>query len=202
MKPRNIIIFFPTSSRRISEDLIFLEGYKSTFHLSNGKSIEFRPLLPSDEFAFRNFFYSLQAETIYHRFFYYRGLFSHKAIQEQWAREDYRKNMSIIGLTSKGGHNEIMAIGSYAAAEEGWAEVALVVREDFQGQGIGSHLLKVLEKIALENKYKGFTATVLSENKAMMHVFLKQYPKCKKVSEGSEVAVEMDFDGSVTRGGG
>ena len=193
---------FPDQLPPHREDLIFLEGYKSTFHLSNGKSIEFRPLLPSDEFAFRNFFYSLQAETIYHRFFYYRGLFSHKAIQEQWAREDYRKNVSIIGLTSKGGHNEIMAIGSYAAAEEGRAEVALVVREDFQGQGIGSHLLKVLEKIALENKYKGFIATVLRENKAMMHVFQKQYPKCKKVSEGSEVAIEMDFEGSVTRDGG
>ena len=53
------------------------------------------------------------------------GLFSHKAIQEQWASVDYRKNMSIIGLTSKGGHKEIMAIGSYAAGEEGRAEVPL-----------------------------------------------------------------------------
>jgi acyl-CoA hydrolase/GNAT superfamily N-acetyltransferase len=179
------------------EDLIFLEGYKSTFRLGNGKSITFRPLLPSDEFAFRNFFYSLKAETIYYRFFYQRGLFSHKTIQEQWATVDYRKNMSIIGLTSEGGHKDIMAIGSYAEAEKGWAEVALVVREDFQGQGIGSRLLKVLEKIALENNYKGFIATVLRENTGMLHVFQKQYPKCRIASEGSEVAIEMDFEGGV-----
>ncbi len=40
--------------------------------------------------------------------------------------------MSIIGLVQRGGHKEIMAIGSYAMEEEGnkRAEVAFVVRED------------------------------------------------------------------------
>jgi acyl-CoA hydrolase len=39
-----------------TEDLLFLEDYKSTLKLKNGKTVEFRPLLPSDEFAYRNFF--------------------------------------------------------------------------------------------------------------------------------------------------
>jgi CPA2 family monovalent cation:H+ antiporter-2 len=38
--------------------------------VKNGKILEIRPLLPSDEFAYRNFFYSLQENTIYYRFFY------------------------------------------------------------------------------------------------------------------------------------
>ncbi|UCF91639.1 MAG: acetyl-CoA hydrolase/transferase family protein, partial [Desulfobacterales bacterium] len=58
------------------DDLLFLENYKSTLELANGKTVAFRPLLPSDEFAYRNFFYSLQAETIYFRFFYRMELFS------------------------------------------------------------------------------------------------------------------------------
>ncbi len=33
------------------DDLIFLEGYKNRMILKNGKTVEFRPLLPSDEFA-------------------------------------------------------------------------------------------------------------------------------------------------------
>jgi acyl-CoA hydrolase len=53
-----------------TEDLLFLEGYKSSLKLKNGKNAEFRPLLPADEFAYRNFFYSLQEKTIYMRFFY------------------------------------------------------------------------------------------------------------------------------------
>ena len=51
------------------EDLLFLEGYKSTLDLADGRTIQFRPLLPSDELAYRNFFYSLKEETIYYRFF-------------------------------------------------------------------------------------------------------------------------------------
>ena len=41
------------------EDLLFLDGYKNTMVMKNGKAIEFRPLLVSDELASRNFFYSL-----------------------------------------------------------------------------------------------------------------------------------------------
>jgi RimJ/RimL family protein N-acetyltransferase len=163
--------------------------------LKNGKIIEFRPLLPSDEFAYRNFFYSLQEETIYFRFFYRMKLFSHEVVQEQWASVDYRKNMSIIGLMQKGGHKEIMAIGSYAMDDENRAEVAFVVREDFQNMGIASYLLEFLERIAKENSFKGFTATVLKENAAMIHVFEEKYPNVRSVMDsGDSVVFQMDFD--------
>ena len=178
-----------------SDDLLFLEDYKSMQELKNGKTVEFRPLLPSDEFAYRNFFYSLQEETIYFRFFYKMKLFSHEVVQEQWASVDYRKNMSIIGLMQKGGHKEIMAIGSYAMDDENRAEVAFVVREDFQNMGIASYLLEFLERIAKENSFKGFTATVLKENAAMIHVFKERYPNARSVmGSGDSVVFQMDFD--------
>jgi len=178
-----------------SDDLLFLEDYKSTLLLKNGKTIEFRPLLPSDEFAYRNFFYSLKEETIYLRFFYRMKLFSHEVVQEQWASVDYRKNMSIIGLMQKGGHKEIMSIGSYAMDDENRAEVAFVVREGFQNMGIASYLLEFLERIAKENGFKGFTATVLKENAAMIHVFKERYPNARSVMDnGGCVVFQMDFD--------
>jgi acyl-CoA hydrolase/ribosomal protein S18 acetylase RimI-like enzyme len=175
------------------EDLLFLEGYKQTLALKNGRTIEFRPLLPSDEFAYRNFFYSLQERTIYYRFFYKMKLFSHEVVQKQWASVDYRKNMSIIGLVQKKGHQEIMAIGSYAEAGDDWAEAAFVVREDFQGMGIASYLLGMLEDIARENGYSGFVATVLRENAGMIHVFKKRYPNAKTVNAEGEVEIYMEF---------
>lgn len=187
------------------EDLLFLEGYKSVLKLRSGKSIEFRPLLPSDEFAYRNFFYSLQAKTIYLRFFHSKRLFPREVLQRHWSHIDYRKNTSIIGLAQRGGHKEIVAIGSYAMESEQRAEVAFVVREDSQGQGIASYLLEVLERIARENGYTSFSANVLSENTAMLHVFKKRYPHMKNtVYDGSEIFCDMAFaalptDPSVTR---
>jgi GNAT superfamily N-acetyltransferase len=175
------------------DDLIFLEGYKSTLALKNGKTIIIRPLLPSDEFAYRNFFYSLQENTIYFRFFYKMKLFSHEVVQRQWAAVDYRKNMSLIGLVQRGGHQEIMAIGSYAEEEHDSAEAAFVVREDFQGMGVASYLLEELERIAKENGYRAFSATVLRENSGMIHVFKKRYPHARIASSGQEVSIRMEF---------
>jgi len=177
-----------------TEDLLFLEGYKYTLKLKDGKAVEFRPLLPSDEFAYRNFFYSLQEKTIYMRYFYKMRTFSHEVVQKQWSSVDYRKNMSILGLVQKGGHKEIMAIGSYAQDSDSRAEVAFVVREDFQNKGIASYLIEMLEKIAKENHYSSFCATVLRQNSAMISVFKKRFPKAKISSGGgSDLKIEMDF---------
>ncbi len=177
------------------EDLLFLEGYKTTLNLDNGKTLHFRPLLPSDEFAYRNFFYSLQEETIYYRFFYQMKLFSHEVVQQQWANVDYRKNMSMIGLVQKAGHQEIIAIGTYAQEDDVSAEVAFVVREDFQGKGIATYLLEILERIAKENDYQRFTAAVLHNNKGMLKVFRKRYPEAQMTNSSSgEVTVVMEFD--------
>jgi GNAT superfamily N-acetyltransferase len=183
------------------EDLLFLENYKSTLGLPNGKAVDFRPLLPSDEFAYRNFFYSLQEKTIYFRFFYKMKLFSHEVVQKQWASVDYRKNMSIIGLVQRGGHQEIVAIGTYAQDTEDKAEVAFVVREDFQNFGIASYLLKTLEAIAQENGYRFFSASVLRENLSMIKVFKKRYPNAEvTTSGGGELSLLMAFSEAVENG--
>ncbi len=102
--------------------------------------------------------------------------------------------MSIIGLVQKGGHKEIVAIGSYAEVDAECAEVAFVVREDYQKAGIGSYLLGILETIAKENSYTEFMATVLMENTAMIHVFKMHYPNAKiKTTGAGEVMFQMDF---------
>jgi RimJ/RimL family protein N-acetyltransferase len=187
----------------IQDDLIFLEGYKNQMTLKNGKLVEFRPLLPSDEFAYRNFFYSLQEKTIYSRFFYKIKLFSHELVQQQWASVDYRRNISMIGQVRIGGRQEIIAIGCYADEGEGAsrAEVAFVVREDYQGMGITSYLPSIMQPIAKENNFTGFTATVLRENTAMRRVFKKRYPNAKtSIEPGNYINIHMDFSDAVEYG--
>ena len=180
------------------DDLLFLEAYKKTTELKNGNTLWVRPLLPSDEFSYRHFFYSLDNETIYRRFFYHMELFTHEVAQSHWANLDYRRNMTLIALAQKGDQQEIVATGSYAKGLENSAEVAFVVREDYQGLGIASHLLAQLEKIAMENGYKSFGASVLKDNSAMIHVFRKRYPGAKvSLSAEDDYRIHMDFYDSV-----
>ncbi|MGD9504940.1 MAG: GNAT family N-acetyltransferase [Syntrophobacteraceae bacterium] len=177
-----------------AEDLLFIEAYKSTIQMKNGKEMELRPLLPSDELAYRNFFYSLQDDTIYSRFFHYRRIFSHEKIQKEVANVDYRRNMTLVGFVSKRGRKEIMSICSYAESEDNRAEVAFVVREDYQGLGVGTQLLDMLERIAKKNGYRGFTASVLKQNVGMIRVFTRKYPNAKKSWVEADVSLVMDFD--------
>ena len=185
---------FPDQLPPTTQDLLFLDRYLYSKKLANGKNVVFRPLLPSDEFESRHFYYSLQEDSIYYRFFNKRKIFSRDMLQKQWALVDYRRNMTIIGLMQLGKRKQIVAIGSYAEADADSAEVAFLVKERLHGMGIGSYLLKILETIAKENNYKQFIATVLAENRKMINVFQKKYPSAKFLRSGSgEVEVEMSF---------
>jgi hypothetical protein len=60
--------------------------------------------------------------------------------------------------------------------------------------GIGGYLLGLLERIARENGFTSFAATVLRENVSMLKVFKKRYPHCQlRFNSGNEVIVHMDF---------
>jgi hypothetical protein len=63
--------------------------------------------------------------------------------------------------------------------------------------GIGSYLIEILEKIAKDNQYKGFCATVLRENQPMVRVFKNRFPDARITSGGgSDLRIEMDFNRS------
>jgi len=186
---------FPDQAPPTNQDLMFIDRYKYSLDLKNGRTVEFRPLLPSDEFESRNFYYSLQDSSIYYRFFNKRKVFSREMLQRQWADVDYRRNMTIIGLMQFGKQKRIVAIGSYADAGDDTAEAAFLVKEELHGMGVGSYLLEILENIAKENKYKRFTASVLVENNKMKKVFKKRYPNAKfERAGGGELEVTMEFD--------
>ncbi|MFH2092535.1 MAG: GNAT family N-acetyltransferase [Pseudomonadota bacterium] len=186
---------FPDQLPPSTQDLMFLDQYQSSLILANGKQIDFRPLLPSDEFESRHFYYSLQELSIYYRFFNKRKVFSRDMLQKQWAQVDYRKNMTIIGLLQAGKRKQIVAIGSYAMVDDQAAEVAFIVKEALHGMGIASRLLEILETIAQENNYKQFNATVLAENKKMINLFQKRYPCAKLLRNGSgEIDMIMPFE--------
>jgi len=84
---------------------------------------------------------------------------------------DYKREMVILAVIDN--ERQILAgIGQYGIDESSHvAEVAVVVRDDMQGRGIGTELLAYLTMLAKRQGLLGFTAEVLVENKPMMHLF-------------------------------
>ena len=71
------------------------------------------------------------------------------------------------------GQGIIVAGGRYVAIQPGKAEVAFVVIDDYQGQGIGTALLQHLAIIARGAGLCALIGEVLPENRPMLRVFEK-----------------------------
>ncbi len=135
--------------------------------------ILFRPVKINDEALLKDFFYSLSDNTMYRRFISSRKDMPHERLQE-FAVIDYSKEMVVLAVVEKENKEEIVGLGQYNFVEATHtAEVAFIVRDDYQNNGIGTELLNFLTFLAMKQGLLGFSAEVLIENKPMLHVFEK-----------------------------
>jgi GNAT superfamily N-acetyltransferase len=97
--------------------------------------------------------------------------FSHRQIQD-FVYVDHRKDVAIVGTIPEAHGEDIIAVGRYYLDEKtNRAEVAFVVRDDWQGKRIGTFLFKHLTDLAKRNGIAGFTAEVLRDNLRMQTIF-------------------------------
>jgi len=73
------------------------------------------------------------------------------------------------------------------------AEVALVVKDSFQGQGVGRELLSYLILLARRQGLLGFTGEVLVANRSMVGLFEKMGFDTEKRSEEGTYQMRMWF---------
>ena len=71
--------------------------------------------------------------------------------------------------------------------------MAFVVRDGWQGKGLGTFVFRHLVKIAKRNGIAGFTAEVLRENERMQAVFNHSNLKVKSQLEEGVYSFVMDF---------
>src|SRR6185312_10746477 len=84
---------------------------------------------------------------------------------------DFVTHVALVAAVQESTRPSIVGGGRYVVVQPGQAEVAFVVVDEYQGQGIGSTLLRHLAAIARETGLHRLTAEVLPENTAMLKVF-------------------------------
>jgi acyl-CoA hydrolase/RimJ/RimL family protein N-acetyltransferase len=179
--------FIPGESGEYPETL---ETYRTT---KSGLKIFLRPVKITDEQLLKDFFYSLSGDSMYHRFISIRADMHHDRIQ-QFVVIDYTKEMVILSAVKEQDKEVIAGMGQYFVDEKTHtAEVAFLVRDEYQGKGIGSELLLYLTYLAKKNGLHGFTAEVLVDNKAMLQIFLKAGFVIEKHAEAGMYELTMSF---------
>jgi len=167
-----------------------LEAYRTT---RTGLTMLFRPVKLSDEHLLKDFFYSLSNDSMYRRFISTRSDMHHDRHQS-FVVIDYTKEMVILAVLEQEEKELIVGMAQYLIdANAHTAEVAFVVRDDYQGKGIGAVLLSHITYLARKSGLLGFTAAVLMENRPMLQLFEKMGFNIEKRTDGGIYELMMSF---------
>lgn len=173
--------------------LVASQEMKTSLLLDDGTQIIFRPVHPTDEPRMRDILYALSQETLYYRFMSSNLRFGHKQIKD-FVYIDHRKDVAIVGTVLEAHGEEIVAVGRYFLDEKtNRAEVAFVIRDQWQNRGIGRALFNHLMNIAKRNGISGFSAEVLRDNKRMQAIFNNCGCKVKSRLEEDVYSFWIDF---------
>ncbi len=163
--------------------------------IADGTQVFLRPVKITDEDAMRDFFYSLSPASVYHRFFQPIKSMPHARAMPM-VSIDYNKDMALVATVEDVAGEKIIGIGRYmrGSKEDEMAEVAFMVRDEWQNRGMGRALLSSLIDIAKSCGIKGFVASVLHDNKQMMSVFHASGYAIRTEFENGVYSVSFRFD--------
>ena len=144
--------------------------YSAVEPLRNGRQVEIRALRSSDRADLIAAVDRTSSRSLYRRFFAVRREFTNREIAF-FADVDFVSHVALIAVMDEGGQTSIVGGGRYILVRPGQAELAFVVIDQYQGQGIGAKLLKHLAVIARAAGLKELVAEVLPDNIPMLKVF-------------------------------
>jgi RimJ/RimL family protein N-acetyltransferase len=142
--------------------------YSAREQLRDGRPIHIRALKPDDEADMLVAMHRTHKESLRRRFFAVRRELSRKEI-DFFMHVDFVHHVALVATLDSDPH-QIIGGCRYIMSEPGSAEVAFVVVDAYQGQGIGTMLTRHLVGVAREAGLKELEADVLPENTAMLKV--------------------------------
>ncbi len=144
--------------------------YTTERALNNGLSVIFRPIEPTDQSKYNDFFKSLSPESIHMRFFCIIKELSDETLKK-CCNIDYNQEIAIVAQPKT--ESKIIAIARLIFANQSKAEFDLAVADTWQGLGLGSELLKYTIQIAQDYKLKEIYQYVSIENYRMIQLSKK-----------------------------
>lgn len=165
----------------------------ATEQLPGGPDVNVRPMEPTDADALVRFHGRLSNETTYRRYFGVHPTLR-PAELERFTHVDHVDREAVVACDGDG---DIVGVGRYDRTPGTTeAEGAFVVRDDWQGLGLGGVLLRHVIDHAKANGMNALTAETLRLNRPMLVVFRRSgYPMTTRTDYGT-IHVRLDLAGA------
>jgi acetyltransferase len=165
--------------------------------MKSGEAVTVRPIRPEDEPLLIRLHQALSERTVYLRYFQPLKL-SQRTGHERLTRIcfiDYDREMVLaVEHKKEDGQPEIIAIGRLSKLRGGSneAELAVLVDDRYQGQGLGTELYRRLIAVARDEKLKRVVCTILAENREMRAICQKLGFRMESDLEDGTVRAELE----------
>jgi acetyltransferase len=151
--------------------------YVRPWTMKNGDDAVIRPIRPEDEPLLIKLHQALSERTVYLRYFQPLKL-SQRTAHERLTRIcfiDYDREMAfVVEHKREDGTSEIIGIGRLSKLRgRNEAELAVLVDDRFQHQGMGTELFRRLIVVAQDEKLGRVVSTILTENREMRAIVQK-----------------------------
>jgi acetyltransferase len=146
---------------------------RETVKLKDGRKVVLRPIDPSDAPALIELHKSLSFESQFFRFFGPKpDLTATEA--DYLANVDFHKRFAIVAEADIDGEKRVVGVGRFDVNAPKVAEAAIVITDEFQGQGLGTAMLMRMREVGKGAGLDAFTAEVLAENERMIELLRVQ----------------------------
>jgi GNAT superfamily N-acetyltransferase len=152
------------------EAVLQTRDYSATEILRDGRTVEIRALRPDDRTGLLAAVGRTSQQSLYRRFFAFKRGFTDREV-DFYVNVDFVDHVALVAVLEEDGQPVIVGGARYIVVRAGEAEVAFVVDDAHQRQGIGAALMRHLAALARQAGLKELSAEVLSENAAMLKVF-------------------------------
>jgi RimJ/RimL family protein N-acetyltransferase len=167
-------------------------GYSAVASLRDGRRVEIRALQPDDEAGLIAAVGRASPQSIYRRFFGPKRDFTEKEIA-YFVNVDFVNHVALVAVAEEGDRPAIIGGARYIVVKPGQAEVAFAVVDAYQGQGLGTLLIRHLAKLARAAGLRQLIAEVLPDNASMLKVFEKSGLRASTRREPQVVHVALDL---------
>jgi acetyltransferase len=151
---------------------------ETSFTLTNGQSVTVRLVRPGDASLLVAMFRHLSESTRRLRFHAYTGSLPEERIWREavaLSDPDPTCHVALVAVLSDDAGEHIVGTSQLARATSDAveAEAAVVVRDDYQKMGLGTHLLEQLLPIARSMGIQRIFGWIMTENKHMLQILRK-----------------------------